>query len=203
VNRLQSLKLEGLKRPPILISLVAVFVLLLVWWFGWMTPEKAKLSTVNGQQQTLTTQLQTLQLQLQTDQHDSAIVAHDAKYLALFAQAVPSSAVAAPLTTQLYNLSRLTHVTLPNLTDDSTSAPAPGATIGSVPISMTVKGSHEACLAFLSGIYKLPRLITISTIAPSEQSSGPISNILADPGAPFVMSISASAYFFTTTIPAA
>ena len=102
MKRLQSLRLESLKRPPILISLVAVIVLLAVWYLGWMSPEAAKLTTINQQEQSLTTRLQTLQLQLQSDKANSVLVKRDGRDLAIFAAAVPPVAEAGPLTTSLY-----------------------------------------------------------------------------------------------------
>jgi Tfp pilus assembly protein PilO len=204
VKRLQSLKLEGLKRPPILISVLGVIVLLAVWWLGWMSPEAGKLSTINQQEQSRTSQLQTEQSQLQADKQDSALVAHDTKALAVFAKAVPPAAEAGPLTTQLYNLSKSTGVTLQSLTDDSTTAPLAGASIGSIPIAISLKGTHRACLVFLADLYKLPRLITVSSVTPTPGSASGSTppNVLGDYSSPYTMTLSATAYFYGTATPA-
>lgn len=205
MNRLTSLKLDGLKRPPILISIVAVIVLLAAWYLGWMTPEASKLTTINQQEQSLTSHLQTLQLQLRTDQDHSALVAHDAKDLQAFALAVPSTAEAGPLTTQLYDLSTATGVSLTSLIDDTTVPPVAGSVIGSIPLSISVKGPHQSCLRFLSDIYKMSRLITVDAVTPTPVSSpsGAQPNVLAYDNDPYTMNIGATAYFFTTLSPAA
>ena len=198
MKHLQSLRLESLKRPPILISLLAVIVLLAVWYLGWMSPEAAKLTTINQQEQSLTAHLQTLQLQLQTDKSHSVLVKRDVRDLAIFAAAVPPVAEAGPLTTSLYNLSKWTGVSIQSLIDDTTAPPAKGAVIGSIPVSITLKGPHKDCLTFLADIYKLPRLITISAVSPISGATSVQgqSNVLANDNLPYTMSITGTAYFF-------
>ena len=69
--------------------------------------------------------------------------------------------------------------------------------IGSIPVSITLKGPHKDCLTFLADIYKLPRLITISAVTPiSGASSVSQPNVLANDSLPYTMSITATAYFF-------
>jgi Tfp pilus assembly protein PilO len=197
MKRLSSLKLEGLKRPPILISLVVVIVMLAVWYLGWMSPESAKLTTINRQEQTLTTHMQILQDQLLTDKAHAVLLKRDLKDLAIFSAAVPPAAEAGPLTTMLYNLSKTTGVSIQSLTDDTTASPLKGQTVSSIPITITLKGSHGACLTFLADVYKLPRLITIGAVVPASAASGQAqTDVLANDDLPYTMSLTATAYFF-------
>jgi Tfp pilus assembly protein PilO len=70
-----------------------------------------------------------------------------------------------------------------------------------VPISISLKGSHKNCLAFLSHLYKLPRLVTVSSVSPTPAGvSGTAQpNILANDNMPYTMTISATAYFIGKT----
>ncbi len=198
MKRLTSLRLEGLKRPPILISIVVVVLLLAVWYMGWMSPESAKLTTINRQEQTLTTRLQILQDQLLTDKAHSVLLKRDLKDLAVFSAAVPPAAEAGPLTTLLYNLSKATGVSIQSLTDDTTAPPVKGQMVSSIPITITLKGAHQSCLTFLADVYKLPRLITISGVVPASiaASGAAQTNVLARDTLPYTMSLTGTAYFF-------
>ena len=49
MNRLQGVNFGLLKSKVVLIVTGIVIVLLIVWWFAWMTPEANKLATVQQQ----------------------------------------------------------------------------------------------------------------------------------------------------------
>lgn len=199
MTRLHSLNLDALKRPVILISLAAVVLLAAVWWFAWMTPEASKLSSVNAQIQSKTLQLNALRATLAASQHDAALLRQDGSYLRRFSAAVPPGPEAQVLTTQLFQLAARTvgATHLNQLTDDSTIPPATGQVLSRIPISISIDGPHNECLAFLNGLYKLSRLITVSAITPAPKassSSGP-DNVLAVNAQPYTMTISATAYY--------
>jgi len=202
MSRLSSLKLDALRRPAVIISALSLVIVVAGWWFAWMKPEGAKLSTVNAQIQTKTTQLHELEATLAASEHDAAIVKLDGSYLQRFTQAVPPSPEPQVLTTEIFQLARRTvgAQNLKSLTDDTTVAPAAGQALSEIPMAITINGPHNECMAFLDGLYKLTRLITVSSVTPTPQSStnGTPQNVLVIGKEPYTMSISATAYFSPT-----
>ena len=138
MNRLQSINLDIVKRPVVLISVAAVIVLAGVWWFAWMSPQGTKLSTINTNVQLLTTKDQQLLQTLKVVEHESTLESKYAGYLTTFSDAVPPTPDAPQLTTQLAALANATHVTLQSLSDDTM---LPATPVSEVPVSMTIKGS--------------------------------------------------------------
>jgi Tfp pilus assembly protein PilO len=204
--KLQSLNLNALKRPIVLITVAVVVLLAALWWLLWMSPEGNKLTTVNSQVGTLNSQLTTLNQTLAQDKALTAKVQVYAGYLGMFAAAVPPLPEAPQLTSQLANLANATDVKLTTLSDD-TSTPGLGTPLGEIPLSMNIQGSRQNCLAFLSGIYNsamMPRLITISAFTPSPLVAPPGGvNVLQPSGATWTATISGIAYFDAEINPSA
>lgn len=164
------MKLDVLKRPVVLISIGVVIVLLVVWWFAWMSPEGNKLATDNAQITTLQSTLNTDQQTLQTEKSHAQDVAQYDKLLAIFSTAVPATADAPQLIVQISDLANATGAVLQNLN----VPPGPPAVtpIADIPVQFTLTGTGEQCLKFLQGIYVLPRLLTITSFTPS-----PVTNV--------------------------
>jgi len=214
--KLNSLKLDFVKRPRTLITVGGVLVLLLGWWFFWMTPQSAKLTTVQTQISTLQSQYQGLQLTLKADEAQSAKENLYAGYLKMFAQAVPAVPDAGGLTTELATLadSISPHLEILNITDDLT---VPGTPLGMVPLSLSIKGPRNDCFTFLADLYnqnKFPRLITVSDFTPTAAAASTGANVLKASNESFNVSITGDAYYdaaidpglatspTTTTLPA-
>ncbi|MGH9293330.1 MAG: type 4a pilus biogenesis protein PilO [Acidimicrobiales bacterium] len=199
MKRLSDLNLDLLGRRAVLISVAAVVVILLVWWFAWMSPQGAKLTSVNAEATTKQQQLTSLEQVLQQSEHDAVLAKEEQKYLNKFTAAVPSLPEAGPLTTELFNLSKRTGVALGSLADDTTAAPATGSLLSTIPLSISITGPHDHCNAFLQGLYSLTRLVTVQTVSPSPQtgagSSGAPLSVLTNDKTPYSMAISATAYF--------
>ena len=64
MNRLRSVNFDLLKSKVVLIVTASVLVLLLVWYFAWMSPEGAKLNTVQQQVTTDSAMVQSLNAEL-------------------------------------------------------------------------------------------------------------------------------------------
>ncbi len=196
MNRLQSINLDFVKRPVILISVAAVIVLAGVWWFAWMSPQGSKLSTVNANVAQLQQKYSQLQETLRVVEHESKLESKYAGYLATFSAAVPPTPDAPQLTTQLAALANETHVTLTSLSDDSVLAATP---VSEVPINITIKGSGSQCLNFLKGIYQMDRLITISAFTPTPSDSagsGSSVNVLSPGNAGYTFALTGDAYYY-------
>ncbi|MGD1012388.1 MAG: type 4a pilus biogenesis protein PilO [Acidimicrobiales bacterium] len=193
MNRLRHFNFEVLKSKALLITTGCVIVLLVVWWFAWMTPESNKLSTVQNQvtlDQGMVTQLN---LQLAGLKADKAYVQRELPFLKKVTTAIPPTPDPPGIVDSLNTLATKTGCTLLSVTP----ADAPSATtIGglySISTSISITGSHKAVFAFLSGFYSMPRLMTITSVALSSTVTTP--NILAvNDGQAYSMSIDAMAY---------
>ena len=135
--KLQSLNINALKRPVVLITVAAVVIAAALWWVEWMSPEGNKLSTENSELSTLNGQLTTLKVNLAVAKSQEAKVAVYAGYLSMFEAAVPPLPEQGQLTTELSNLANATKVNLLTLSDDSSVI---GTPLGTIPLSMEVQG---------------------------------------------------------------
>lgn len=202
--KLDSLNLNALKRPLVLITVGVVILVAVLWWVLWMSPQGNKLSTENAEESNLTGQLQTLNATLQRDQAQAAKVQLYAGYLAMFASAVPPVPEAPQLTTELADLADATNVKLITLTDDTTVT---GTPVSTIPLTMQIQGPRQDCLAFLAGIYNpkmITRLITINSFTPTPLNAGPGgANVLKPSDAVYTANISGNAYFDPTIDPSA
>jgi len=195
---LQSPKFDVIKRPVALIAVASVLVLALLWWFLWMSPQGAKLSKTNAEIATLNTQYGTLQATLKVDEQQSAKVNLYAGYLNMFATAVPEVPDAGALTSEIASLadSISPNLTIVSITDDTT---IPGTPLGMVPISVQLLGPRQNCFKFLSDLYnnqKMPRLITISSFAPTPvtpKQGG--ENVLVNNAQMYNVTIAGDAYY--------
>ncbi len=201
--KLDSINLNALKRPFVLVTVGALILVAALWWLLWMTPEANKLTTVQAQQTQLKSQLDTLNLTLQLDKRQAAKVKQYAGYLSMFAAAVPPIPEAPQLTTELANLANVTSVRLTSLSDDTT---VPGAPLSTIPITMSVQGPRQNVMAFLQGIYNqslIARLITVSAFTPTPSGANASANVLKPSLAQYTASITATAYYDPSIDPSA
>ncbi len=197
----QSINLNALKRPVVLITVAVVILVAVLWWFLWMQPEGTKLSTAQSQQAQYNTTLQTLKSQLIEDQNQAAKAKLYAGYLATFAAAVPPIPEAPQLTTEIANLANTTNVKLTSLSDDTVVV---GTPLSTIPLTMNIAGSRQSCVAFLQGLYNatlMPRLVTVDSIAPTPSRQG--GNVLLPSTAPYTFAITATAYYDPSIYPSA
>jgi Tfp pilus assembly protein PilO len=194
--KLQSMNLNALKRPLVLITVGVVILVAILWWMLWMSPQGNKLNTANAEQANLNGQLQTLNATLQHDKAQAARVQLYAGYLGMFAAAVPPVPEAPQLTTELADLANATNVKLTTLTDDTTVA---GTPVSTIPLTMEIQGPRQDCLAFLAGIYDpklITRLITINSFTPTPLNAGPGGvNVLKPSDALYTANIAGNAYY--------
>ena len=182
-----SVNSQLLKRPRVWGSLVAVLVLVLAWWFAWMSPESTKLASVRAQQASQRQTEASLTAELAMLRADATRVRIASPFLAHFAQAIPAAPDAPSLVEQVYRLAVQDNVTLQSITDDNVVSAGTG--YSTIPVSMSVAGGHDALLAFVAGLYQLPRLLTIQTLDLSGTTS-----VLSAGNASYTASIGATAY---------
>ena len=178
---------ELLKRPRVWGSMVVVLVLALGWWFAWMSPEGAKLASVRAEQARQQQTEVSLTSELTMLRADATRVRLASPFLARFGRAIPALPDAPSIVEQVYQLAVQDNVTLQSITDDSVVSAGLG--YSTIPVSMSVAGGHDALLAFVAGLYQLPRLLTIQTLDLSGTTS-----VLSSGNASYTASIGATAY---------
>jgi type IV pilus assembly protein PilO len=190
-----SLSLDLLKRPLVYGTLIGVVLIALVWWFAWMTPEANKLASANSQVQSDQSQISSLNTQIAALKVEDQQLPHLVHYLAFFSLAIPPLPESGDLTTELYDLSLSTKTVMNTLTDVATINTGKG--YSTIPVQISLSGNHNSVLAFLKGIYALPRLVTIQSINLSPPGGQNLNQPSTASG--FTANISATAY--TTYVP--
>jgi type IV pilus assembly protein PilO len=193
MNRLRNFNLDLLKSKVILATIGGVVVLLLVWWFAWMTPEASKLSTVQAQEQTYTNTRAELRLELATLKSDKAHVLREIPYLKKIEAAIPSAEDPPGIVDSLNSLARKTDCDLLSVTPADTPTASSIKGLEAISVSISVSGSHRNIFTFLEDFYSMKRLMTINSI--SLTPGGSSTNIFAlNDGAQYSLSLSAEAY---------
>lgn len=194
---MNTVHFDALKRPVVFGTIIAVIVLAAAWWFAWMTPEGHKLATLDTQKTTLQSQQSLLQTELTSLEQEAKVVHRELPFLKSFQVSIPATPDAGVLVDQLYALSRSTATVMTSVTDNTIVAPTgPGGAASTatgysdVPVSISLTGSHDGVLAFIQGLYSLPRLVTIQSIS----FTGPGNLNTASKSAPYGASITATAY---------
>jgi len=193
MNRLQSTNLGLLKSKVVLIVTGIVIVLLLVWWFAWMTPEANKLSTVQqqiAQDNTTVTSLSQELIQLKAEQK---LVLHELPYLKKVTAAIPPTEDPPGIVDSLNTLANKTGCDLLSVTPANFPSPSGTAGLSDISVTFSVTGSHKNIFAFLKDFYAMTRLMTIDNLSLAPGGTTP--NILdVGDNQPYSMSVSAEAY---------
>ena len=177
----------------VLIVTGAVIVLLLVWWFAWMTPEANKLASVQQQATTNRTTVTRLNLELVGLKAEKKRVLSELPFLKKVTKAIPPTPDPPGIVDSLSTLSDKTSCDLLSVTPADTPVGSGVAGLSDIPVSFTISGTHENVFAFLKGFYAMTRLMTINSVGLSAGATNP--NILAvGDGQTYSMTVSATAY---------
>lgn len=166
-----------LKRPLVFGPIVAIIVLALVWWLAWESPENAKLASVQQQQTAIEATQARLTTELALLQAEAKQVHVGLPFLRRYEQAIPPTPEAPQLVTELDALALRTGVTLSSVADNTLTPPAKPGGLTTIPVSMSISGTHAQVLAFIQGLYSLPRLLTLTTVSLSVPSGGNVLNL--------------------------
>lgn len=172
-----SLNLAVLKRPRVFVPVLVVVVLALVWWLAWESPENSKLASVQQQQTTIEATQARLTTELALLQAEAKQVHVGLPFLKRYEQAIPTTPEAPQLVTELDALALRTGVTLGSVADNTLTPPAKPGGLTTIPVSLSISGSHAQVLAFIQGLYGLPRLLTLTTVSLSVPAGGNVLNL--------------------------
>jgi Tfp pilus assembly protein PilO len=194
---------EALRRPVVWITIVITLVVVIAWYFVWMSPEGNKLNNENAQIAQLQSTLNAKKATLAQDQSNQQNLGVYTSLLQTFATAVPPAAEQQQLVTALANLGNTTGVQITSLTVPPTPTPVPGtlataAALDSLSISITISGTWAQCMNFLQDVYSFPRLITIQSFQPTPVGGNPQNTTdIINPGskAPYTFTMTGAAYF--------
>ncbi len=204
MSKHNTLNLDIVKRPRVLGSVAVFIVLAIAFYFAWWTPQGNKLSSINQTKQHQASEIATLHAQLLQIEIESNFVSRYGSFLTFFGNEVPVQPEQGQLVYMLGKLSNSDKVDITQITANTTSPATPPATLSTIPIAMSVSGGHSNIVKFLTDLYTMPRLITIQSIQPSPTSSANQRyDVLTKDSVPFQITITATAYFAGTTVPAA
>ena len=188
-----NFNLDLVKSKVVLVITAGIIVLLVVWWFAWMTPEANKLATVQQQVTTDQANVSQLNLQLLTLKAERRLVLKELPYLRKVTSAIPATEDPPGIVDSLNSLANQTGCDLLSVTpaDSLTPTTTPGLSV--IGVSFSVSGSHSDVFAFLSGFYGMKRLMTINSVDLTSASTN--ANVLASgDGQQYSMAVTANAY---------
>jgi Tfp pilus assembly protein PilO len=175
MNRLSSINFDFVKRPIIYGLGIGIILLSVLWWFFWMSPEGAKLTTVQSQQSALRLQLAGLQTEINTLVQEEGYANRDAGYLHGFSTEIPPAPLQGVLVEQLYDLSLVTHTVIPAITGVNSLSAAVGGEYSTFPVDLTVNGTQADVYQFIADLYSskyVTRLLTIQSVGLTPGAAG-------------------------------
>jgi len=200
MSRMPSPNLDILKSKVVLIVTGCVILLLIVWWFAWMTPEASKLTTVQQQVTTDSAQVTQLNRELGSLKAEKKLVLKELPYLKKVTTAIPPTEDPPGIVDSLNTLADKTGCDLLSVTPADTPSASGVTGLSEISVSFSISGTHKNVFAFLSKFYKMTRLMTISSVGLAPTGANP--NILAvGDGQQYDLTVSATAY--TTYVAAA
>lgn len=193
MNRFRGISLDLFKSKVVLLVTLGVIVLLIVWWFAWMSPEANKLASVNQQVTSDQSTVQSLTLELVTLKAEKKLVLKELPYLKKVTTAIPPTEDPPGIVDSLNSLAIKTNCNLLAVTPADTPSPSGTPGLSVIDVSFSVEGTHSNVFSFLSDFYGMKRLMTINTVGLSSASAAP--NVLAaGDGQEYTLTVTAEAY---------
>jgi len=159
-----------LKRPQILLCIVAALVVVFIWALAYFLPQGSKVSALQAQEATLQKKVQmgdaTVARLKHTFQHSAQLKTMQDK----LNSAVPSNTDAYDYVQSLSAAATGSGVHLTSISispapgTSGTRAAVPSSSLSETPVTLTVKGTYDELLSMISKIYQLPRLTDIEQV---------------------------------------
>ena len=169
----------ALKRTPVIIAIVVAVLVLLIWLVAFFLPQGHKLSTLNGKEQALQTEVDAGNAKVahlkRTFQHVGQLEVEQNKFEAYVPSTPNLFKTTANYTSSLSAAVTAAGMTLtsvsPGLAHGQTSASSSTA-LTTIPVVLLVSGPYDNLLSLIKGIYTLPRLTVINSVATSGGGQG-------------------------------
>lgn len=155
----RSLKIS--RQGALIVVIVAA--VLAAWFLAFFRPESHKLETLDARRTTLQSSVSVDQARLRRVQDEAA---HVTQIQAMDNHLVGYAPASEELYTYIHTISdaaRSAGVTITSLNAGGIAAVS-GTSYSAVPISASIKGTYDHVLAFLKGLYAMPRLTDINNV---------------------------------------
>ncbi|MGH9044215.1 MAG: type 4a pilus biogenesis protein PilO [Acidimicrobiales bacterium] len=150
-----------LRERKIVIAAATGLLVVLIWLLAVFQPVNHKLANINTNVQRAQTQQEALQTRLARLKVYSRESATFQALEARFGTAVPSTADVYDYITAISNVAGATGVQVASI---NPSTPVASGSIAVVPVTVAVSGTYDQTLAFIKGLYALPRLTVITQV---------------------------------------
>jgi Tfp pilus assembly protein PilO len=156
-------------RRFVAVAVAAMVVAVVVWYMAAFRPASHRLASEQAKLTQLKRSVPGLEAQLADLKRRSKLLPERRALLARFNRAIPTKVDLAALIDQMDHLAKGSHVRLASL------APQAPSTVSGIPVTVvqaqaSLQGSYRDVKAFVGGLYKLPRLIVVTSVQLSSSS---------------------------------
>lgn len=163
--------LAALRRPAVAVGVAVAVVVTAVWAFTFFLPQGSKLSKLQAQEQSL-------QAQVDAGNARVALLKKESQHTKQIQAMLQDLQGYVPATEQIYTYidilsgaAAAAGVTITAITPSHLTALS-GSSYSALPIGLSAKGTYDEILAFIKGIYNLPRLTDIDSLSLSGGGRG-------------------------------
>ena len=170
----------ALKRPPVIIAISAVLLVLVIWLLAFFLPQGHKLSTLDAKQQTLQQLVDAGNAKVahlkHTFQHVGQFEAKQTKFETYVPSTPDLFKTTANYTSSLSATVAASGMTLTSVSPSTsrTSSSSSASSLTSIPVVLTVTGTYDNLLTLITNIYSMPRLTLINGVG--VKNGGPGTN---------------------------
>lgn len=155
-------------------------IVVVAWYLIGFRPESHRLASIKSQTASMQQSIPGLQAHLTSLQHEKALLSKRKALLAQYRKAIPTKADPADLIDQVRDLAKDSKVTLKSLSPQPPSSSASGSStsasgatgVSTLQASVQVEGTYNEVISFVDGLYKLPRLVEVTSIQMSGGAAG-------------------------------
>ncbi len=160
----QNNSLNVLRNRTVLIGIAVGLVVLLIWLVAFFLPQGSKLSKLNTHNAALQTQVAEGNAKVATLRREALSTPTLQAMAKQLSASVPNTADIFNYITALQNAATAAGVTVTTLTPNQ-PATSTGQAFATIAVQMDVTGTYDGILNLIKGLYALPRLTTINSIA--------------------------------------
>ncbi len=156
-------------RRFVAVAVAAMVMAVVVWYVAAFRPQSHRLAAEQAKVTQLEQSVPGLEAHLADLKRRSKLLPERRVLLARLSRAIPKKVDLAALIDQMDHLAKRSHVRLASLSPESPS------TVSGIPVTVvqaqaSLQGSYGDVKAFLDGLYKLPRLIVVTSVQLSGSS---------------------------------